>query len=398
MPMRALVLAAASFVFAAAPASGDDETTRALNAIKSVSREGKGNDDAGPAWKTLVSKGEAALLPTLAAIDDSNLTAANWLRTAVESIAESEKASGRKLPIKELEAFVTTQSNAAAARALAYELLVSQDPTAKARLLPGFVSDKSLELRRGSIEFQLEKLETTADKSVLKTELEKLFNSSRDKDQVELLAKKLAEVGRTVSITEHFAFITHCALVGPFDSTSGKGFAVHYPPEAATSITGKYTGKADAPVTWKPAGTGDKYGVFDLNKLLDKHKESVAYALAAIVAERETPCDIRVATPNAMQLFLNGKLLCEREEYHHGSPLDANIGKGTLKKGENIILLKLCQNNQKEPWAQSWEFKLRVCDSTGGPLPGIKQRLPENGKTIALGAIPEGITPTEEKK
>src|SRR5262245_31769322 len=99
-----------------APAPADDETAKALAAIKAVKKEGKGNDDAGPAWKTLVSKGGPALMPTLEAFDDSNPTAANWLRTAVDAIAESEKVAGRKLPADKLEAFATNAKFAASAR------------------------------------------------------------------------------------------------------------------------------------------------------------------------------------------------------------------------------------------------------------------------------------------
>jgi hypothetical protein len=97
-------------------------------------------------------------------------------------------------------------------------------------------------------------------------------------------------------------------------------------------------------------------------------------------------------------IFLNGKKLFEREEYHHGSPLDANIGKGTLKKGENVIVLKVCQNNQTEPWAQNWQFQLRVCDSTGGPLPGVSQRIPKTDIQIKLGYIPESELSKESKE
>jgi len=36
-----------------------------------------------------------------------------------------------------------------------------------------------------------------------------------------------------------------------------------------------------------------------------------------------------------------------------------------LKPGANTILLKLCQNEQTEDWAQRYEFQLRVCDPSG---------------------------------
>ncbi len=397
MPYRSCVIVAAVMAFCSAHALADEETDRAISALQAVKREGKGNDDAGPAWKTLVAKGAPALFPALKSIDDANPTAANWLRTAVEAIADAEKAAGRQLPARDLQAFATTPRNSAAGRLLAYELLITVDPGARERLLPAFVDDRSPDLRRSAIEFEIDKLEK-GGKTASKEDLQRLFRFTRDKDQVELIAKKLGERGVTASISEHMGFVTHFSIVGPFDSTAGKGFQTAYPPESATDVSGKFMGKGDSPLAWKPVVTGDSFGKVDLNKDLDKHKDSVAYALAIITADQETPCEIRVTTPNAIQVFLDGKKLFEREEYHHGSPLDANIGKGVLKKGNNVVVLKVCQNDQKDAWAQSWEFKLRVCDATGGQLPGVTQHLPDSGKNITLGFIPESARATEEKK
>jgi hypothetical protein len=36
-----------------------------------------------------------------------------------------------------------------------------------------------------------------------------------------------------------------------------------------------------------------------------------------------------------------------------------------MKAGKNRILLKVCQNEQTEDWAQTWRFQLRVCDAAG---------------------------------
>jgi hypothetical protein len=153
-------------------------------------------------------------------------------------------------------------------------------------------------------------------------------------------------------------------------------------------------------LAWKRVSTTDKYGAFDLNKLLDKHKNAVAYLLAVVVAEKDTPCDIRVTSITSVKIFLNGKELFGRDEYHHGAPFDANIGKGTLKKGPNVIVLKVCQNDQKESWAQDWKFQVRVCDDTGGPISGVMQLVNDNGerKSIKLGFNPNPTEEKEEKK
>jgi hypothetical protein len=228
---------------------------------------------------------------------------------------------------------------------------------------------------------------------------------SRVTDRIDLLAKKVQEHGTQVSVSEHFGFVTHAALVGPFDNTAGKAFTTTYPPESTTSATGTFKGKGDAKLGWVAASTTDKYGKFDLNTLipkpadLERHTDAAAYALAIIVVEKETPCEVRVSCITSFQLFLNGTKLCERDEYHHGAPFDANVGRGTLKKGENVLVLKVLQNNQKDSYAKVWFFQMRVCDDTGGPLP-LKQKITVQGKDtlIPLGFIPSEPTKKEEKK
>ena len=395
MSLRTLIAIVLGVAIVATPALADDDLNRALAAIKSVKKEGKGNDDAGPAWKTVVSKGGAALIPTLEAFDETNRIAANWLRTAVDAIAESEISAGRKLPADKLEAFALNPKLAPSARRKAYELLVAQDTDAKARLLPRFLDDKSLDLRRDAVAHQLEMLET-AEKATLKAELQKLFTLARDKDQVELLAKKLEASGGKAKITEHFGFVNHASLIGPFDAPDSKGYEIAHPPESILEATGTYKGKGGMEVAWKPVATTDKYGSFDLTKLQGPHKNAVAYAHAVIVSPKETPCEIRVTCLTSVKIFLNGTLLHGHDEYHHGAPFDGIIGRGVLKKGENVVLLKVCQNDQKEDWAQAWEFQMRICDDTGGPLP-LEQKITTDGntKTIKLGFNPN---PTEKKK
>ena len=52
--------------------------------------------------------------------------------------------------------------------------------------------------------------------------------------------------------------------------------------------------------------------------------------------------------------------------------LAQHAGAGTLKAGRNEILIKVCQNEQKEDWAQMWSFQLRTCDSVGSAVPATQ--------------------------
>jgi hypothetical protein len=60
-------------------------------------------------------------------------------------------------------------------------------------------------------------------------------------------------------------------------------------------------------------------------------------------------------------------------------------------------VLKVCQNNQTQAWAQDWFFQVRVCDDTGGPLP-LQQKIGGTKPTVTkLGFIADAAK-TEEKK
>jgi hypothetical protein len=48
--------------------------------------------------------------------------------------------------------------------------------------------------------------------------------------------------------------------------------------------------------------------------------------------------------------------------------MDQHVGRGTLKAGRNEILVKVCQNEQTDSWAQQWSFQLRVTDALGGAV------------------------------
>lgn len=350
---------------------GAEDTAKYLERIKAVGNEGTGNDQAGAAWKGLVEIGADALMPTIAALDDAKPLSVNWLRLAAQAIAERELQAKHKLPADKLEAFVKEVKHAPVARRMAYELLVRADDKAPDRLLPGMIEDPSVEIRRDAIAAAIERATLgikTGDKKVI-AEFEKLFRASRDQDQVEKIAKTLKELNVSTDLNAHFGVLTDWMVVGPFDSTKGAGYDKAYDPETKVDLAAAYKGKDGKAIKWQPASNTEAYGAIDLNKALGKHKDSVAYAFTEVVADKEMPVEIRFGCITAIRVFLNGKEVFAREEYHHGQRFDQYIASGKLKAGRNEVLLKVCQNNQTESWAQDWKFQVRLCDFTGGALP-----------------------------
>ncbi len=397
---RTVFLAIPILAFAANAARSAEpsaDVAGALKAIQSVSREGTGNEAAATAWKVLVRSGAEALLPTLAAFETADPTAANWLRTAVDGIVQAAKKDKKPLPIADLERFLKDSKRSPVARRIAFEVYSSANKTQADSMLLGMIDDPSGEIRRDAIALRIEKAKAlkTGDE---KPEYRALFTAARDKDQVEELAKKLEAIGDKPNVTTHYGFITEWQLVGPFDAPGASGYAKAYAPEAGVDLLAKYDGKSEA-MTWKSAQSELAYGTIELSTDIGKAKDAVAFAYAVLVAEKETPAEIRVSSPNAVQVYLNGKKVLEREEYHHGAPFDQYAGKVVLKAGKNDLLVKVCQNDQKEAWAQKWEFAVRFCDSTGGNL-GLMQVLTKNGKpeTVALGALkPMAVEKKEQK-
>jgi hypothetical protein len=171
-------------------------------------------------------------------------------------------------------------------------------------------------------------------------------------------------------------FVTQWHLVGPFDNTNKQGFDVTYPPEKSVDLNDSYKGKK-AEVKWVSHVTKDQYGIVDLNvifdrpkegdsyKLTDDHKEAIAYAYSEFTASAAADVDLRIGCINANKVWLNGKLLTANQVYHAGMEVDQYLAQGRLKSGKNSILVKVCQNEQEESWAQRWQFQLRVCNHIG---------------------------------
>jgi hypothetical protein len=311
------------------------------------------------------------LIDTLAALDDANPVAANYLRAAVEAIADKALGDGKKLPAKELEEFVLNTKHIGAARKLAFDLLLRLDPKADERLLPGMLDDPGAELRREAVAVLLKEAQKLFDKKDMAAQkvYKQALKHARDKDQVQLIADQLKTFGIEVDLTSHFGFVTEWMIIGPFDSTGGIGYQAVYPPEKKIELMEQYAGKDGKKVQWQKHATKEKLGMVDFNKVVGDLHGVCAYAYTVVHSGKEVPVEVRAASNNAVQMFLNGKKIYGREEYHHGMHMDQHVGKGVLKVGNNEVLIKVCQNEQKEDWAQLWSFQLRITDDLGTPIP-----------------------------
>lgn len=353
---------------AGARAAGSPGLTPLITALRGVQSEGQGHLAATSAWAELTEQAGAGDLPTiLAGMDGAGPLAANWLRAAVDTIAERELQKTGQLPTGALEAFLAQTRHNPRARRLAYEWIARVDPQAPERLIPGMLDDPSLELRRDAVA----RLLAAAEKSLAAKDTDsalatyrQALNAARDLDQVKQITEALKTLGQGVDLAHHYGFIQDWRLVGPFDNLGGKGFDKAYPPEHSVDLDATYA-TSDAKLGWTPHHTDDEYGAVDLNKAIGKHMGVAGYAVAEFHSDRRRPIELRLGSENAVKLWLNGKLLASSEAYHSNSALDQYIGRGELEPGRNLILVKVCQNEMTVDWAQSWAFQLRATDASG---------------------------------
>lgn len=347
--------------------------------LRAVGPKGEGHREATAAWQAL-AKADAEQLPEiLAGMQGVGRLSENWFRAAVEAVAQRQVKQGGALPIAKLEAFLADTKQSPRARRLAYELVASVDSAAKGRLIPKLVNDPSLELRRDAIAVAFENaaaLEKGADQQPALAAYREIFVATRALDQIKAASGKLKALGDKVDVPQHMGFLMHWKLIGPFDNVADKGYETAYPPEHEINLAAKYDGKI-GPVSWTEYTTADEFGIVDLNaafkrpkegeqyKLTEEHKGAVAYAYTEFQAPAARDVQLRIGCINGNKVWLNGDLLTANHVYHTGMEVDQYLAEGKLQPGVNTILVKVCQNEQSEAWAQSWQFQLRVCDEIG---------------------------------
>ena len=124
---------------------------------------------------------------------------------------------------------------------------------------------------------------------------------------------------------------------------------------------------------WQDFRTTGDYGLVDLNKPCGALKEVTGYAYTEFYADKARPVELRLGCKNGWKVWLNGKLLFGRDEYHRGMEIDQYRLAGELKPGKNTILVKLTQNEQTEKWTVEWEFQMRITDALGTPIASAKR-------------------------
>lgn len=374
-------------------ARAEDAFDQALATVAAVGKLGAGQAEAAEAVAILNASGPDRTLAMLRAMPKDNPLAENWLRGAIENAAAKASGEGVGLPLDELQAFVEDLEQNPRARRLAFELLVKEKPAVREVLLGSMNQDPSLELRREALVIVIGR----ADKALAEERKDEAIGlyrraivDARDIDQIQMLEKKLSDLGQEISLSELFGFIMQWQAVGPFDNVGEAGFARAMGPELeATKNAGgfvdvgaEYDGK-HGKVRWQAITTEDEYGKLDLNGPFAKEKGVCVYAYAEFVSPEERDAELRLGCINANKAWVNGEEVFANDVYHTGTSVDQYIGNIRLKQGKNAILLKICQNEQTENWAEEYAFQCRVSDLTGAAIHSQDRPAPDAVKVPA---------------
>jgi hypothetical protein len=356
----------ASSVFA------QDPIDAAVNALRKAGASGAGFDDAIPAAERLRQLPAEQLPRLLDGVADVNPIAGNWFRGVVFDVARGPTAPS----VEMLSGYAMNKSNNATGRGLAMELIRKQDAELSEELIAKCLHDPSLPLREMAVEQAIGNAEALSRQQNTSAAID-LYRESlvaaRHPRQLSRIVDALAELGQEVSTADAFALVKPWKSIAPFDNGGGVGFDAVFTPESEFAANGqvdlsaKHEGK-DGVVQWQSIDASDDAGVVNLASAYNKEKGAVAYLVTEFESSQARPVEVRLGCINANKVWVNGKEVMATEVYHSGSMLDQYIAKCELKKGTNRVLLKICQNEQTESWAQDWQFQFRLTDLTGKGL------------------------------
>lgn len=344
-----------------------------IDAILKIERGGKGVAEASAAAEQLLERG-ARLDDLLKKTTGANPVAKNWILSLADALADRQPEA---MTQQALDRYLADSSGDGEARYWALDRLSQGKPGLREALLDGRTADTSLDIRYEAIELALKKLPSVdaakADEKVKKQTVEsyrQLLEAARLPQQINHIADRLKELGEEVDLKTHFGFVSNWQAIGTFDNRKEVGFDTVYPPESEYTASkkldsaGKYVGKAGE-VSWQPATTDKPDGKVDFNPIFNTEKGAVVYAYTIVETADDVACQVRIGSPNANKVWVNGVEATANNVYHTGSQIDQYVAPVTLKRGSNTVLVKLCQNEQTESWAADFAFQLRFTDSTG---------------------------------
>jgi cellulose synthase operon protein C len=161
--------------------------------------------------------------------------------------------------------------------------------------------------------------------------------------------------------TEEAASLAHGRLpltvIGPFDNDQGKGLQTVFEPETLIDFDAEYDGRL-VPVRWRTLPLRNAGDVVHLSHFLYPSQWSVAYA-ATGVSVAAGKYELRITTGSPLAVWVNGVRIFDHPGRRGGAGADGVVLPVVLRDGDNRILVKTGNRNQK------WKLGVRITGPGG---------------------------------
>jgi len=159
-------------------------------------------------------------------------------------------------------------------------------------------------------------------------------------------------------------FVKNFQVIGPFGCKDCNNFNKAFPPENEIEFmteSDSFSGK----LKWQTLSIDKNTGYLDFTKYFKPKDWVCVYAFCKISCFKEQSAQIRLGTNDMGALWFNGeKILSQNIE--RSAVLDDDIIPVQLKKGENTILIKVCNTEL------NWGLYLRITDEKGNAISGLE--------------------------
>ncbi len=159
-------------------------------------------------------------------------------------------------------------------------------------------------------------------------------------------------------------FVTPWLVLGPYSDDNKLGWDTFYDPERKLDFQGSYFGK-EHEISWRRVPEAEGSELVKLDSFLDPSEKVAGYAASFVYCQSDTRAVIRGGYNEAYKLWLDGEKVGESKRYN-GLAFDQFADGCTLRKGWNVILVKVC--NQES----GWNFMIRLTGPSGNALEGLK--------------------------
>ena len=142
-------------------------------------------------------------------------------------------------------------------------------------------------------------------------------------------------------LDQDVTYITKWNILGPFDFIRDNNISLqNFGPEEELDFSRTYKGLGGQGIKWKKASTGDD-GIMDLTRYFF-FDFRLAYAAALIYSKEDQEATLSINSDDGFELWMNGEKL-KSVDRTNGFINERYEVKATLKKGKNVLLLKVSQ-------------------------------------------------------